>query len=880
MKMMTGNDLRSGFLAYFHKKHHKIVPSSSLIPKGDPTLLFTNAGMVQFKEVFLGNEKRDYKRAASSQKCVRAGGKHNDLEVVGRTARHHTFFEMLGNFSFGDYFKEEAIHYGWEFLTEILKISKEKLWITIYKDDEEAFKVWNEKILIPQEKIVRLGEKENFWSMGDTGPCGPCSEIHFDQGEDVGCKKPGCNIECDCGRFLELWNLVFMQYDRDKSGKLTPLPKPCVDTGLGLERLSSVMQNVHSNFDTDLIRPIIKKICEVTQKEYGHNKENDVSLRVIADHVRAVTFLIGDGIMPSNEGRGYVLRRILRRALRHGKMLGQEKPFLHKILGDEIELMKQTYPELIDMQSYIVKVTLYEEERFSNTLNYGMSLLEEKINTIKESGLKTFPGAEVFKLYDTYGFPADLSEEIINDADLVFDSAGFQKAMDSQKNKARAAWKGFGEDVKTIFKTLPEEIQNTRFSGYSALETSGELLAIIKGDSKINSAAKGDEVDLIFDKTVFYGESGGQLGDAGKISGDSIKVKVLTTHKPLPSLFVHSCRIELGELKTGLKLNLQVDITSRKDTASNHTATHLLQSALKEVLGDHVKQAGSLVERNRLRFDYTHFSPLTAHEKEKIEEIVNQKIRENISVQTKVISLDDAIKEGATAIFGEKYGDEVRVVSVKGFSKELCGGTHVNATGDISLFRIISEGGIAAGVRRIEAITGQKAFHQTKEDEASLNEIRKLLNAQPKEEAVKVKKMVEKTKALEKELARLKEKLAHGSGAQDISSEVQKINGISVLIKELEDADAAILRTFIDNAKVKIGSGIIAVGSKQSGKVFLAAGVTKDLLKKYHAGKIIKEVAAIVGGTGGGRPEMAQAGGKLPEKLAEALQKVFEIVKK
>ena len=881
MKTMTGNDIRNGFLNYFRKKKHLIIHSSSLVPKGDPTLLFTNAGMVQFKEVFLGNEKREYNRAASSQKCVRAGGKHNDLEVVGRTARHHTFFEMLGNFSFGDYFKEDAVNYGWEFLTEVMELPKEKLWITIYKDDDEAFNIWNKKISIPSEKIVRLEEKDNFWSMGETGPCGPCSEIHIDQGENVGCKKPECNVECDCGRFLELWNLVFMQYDRDKKGKLKPLPKPCVDTGLGLERLSSIMQNVHSNYDTDLIRPIILQISKLTGKNYGDNEDRDISLKVIADHARAVTFLVGDGVMPSNEGRGYVLRRILRRALRHGKMLGMEKPFLYSTAEEVIELMKDSYPELVDMKNYILKVVLNEEERFSNTLNYGMSLLEEKIKKLKENGQKTFSGDEVFKLYDTYGFPADLSEDIVKDSGLEFDSDGFQKAMTTQKNKARAAWKGSGEEhIKKIYKTMSEKFPATQFEGYDALKTEGTLLAIIKEDSVIESASTGDKVDLIFDKSVFYGEAGGQRGDKGRISGNSVQIEVLTTLKPLPPLYVHSCKIISGNVKKGMKLTLQVDLEDRQATALNHTATHLLQAALKEVLGDHVKQAGSLVEKNRLRFDYTHFSPLASREKEKIENIVNQKIMENIPVQTTNMPIDDAIKKGAVAIFGEKYGDEVRVVNVEGFSKELCGGTHVNATGEIGLYRITSEGGIAAGVRRIEAITGKKALQQTKKEEANLTEIRKCLNAQPGEEVEKVKKILSRAKELEKEAARLKEKLAHGGGEQDVLSEVKEINGVSVLVKELEEADAATLRTFIDNVKNRLGSGIIAVGSKQGDKVFLAAGVTKDLTNKYHAGKIIREVAAIVGGSGGGRSDMAQAGGKFPEKLSTALKKIFEIIEK
>ncbi len=881
MKITTGHDIRNSFLEYFRKKRHKIVPSSSLIPKGDPTLLFTNAGMVQFKDFYLGNKKRDYKRATSSQKCVRAGGKHNDLEVVGKTTRHHTFFEMLGNFSFGDYFKEEAIYFGWEFLTEILKLEKDKLLVTIYKDDDESYNIWNQKILIPEERIFRLGEKDNFWSMGDSGPCGPCSEIHIDQGEGVGCQRPECNIECECDRFLELWNLVFMQYDRDKTGKLKPLPKQSVDTGLGLERLSSILQNVHSNYDTDLIRPIIQKISDLADKSYGNNKETDISLRVIADHIRAVTFIIGDGVMPSNEGRGYVLRRILRRALRHGRMLGLNKPFLNKLPGSIIELMHDPYPELSDMQNYIAKVILHEEERFSNTLNYGMSLLEEKLNELKEKSLKTFPGEEAFKLYDTYGFPVDLSEDIIIDAGLEFDFTGYQKAMDLQKNKARNAWKSSGEkDVKKIYKTLSEEILPTQFEGYTNLETKGKLMAIIKRDSLVESASAGDEVDLIFDKTVFYGEAGGQVGDEGEVSCGFFHGKILTTYKPIPSIFAHSCRIKSGTIKKGMQLKLQVDRSKRKKTALNHTATHLLQAALKEVLGDHVKQAGSLVENNRLRFDFSHFSPLTLHEKEKIEEMVNHKIRENILVKTKIMPLEDAIKEGAIAMFGEKYGNDVRVVLVEGFSKELCGGAHVGSTGELGLFRITYEGGISAGVRRIEAITGQTAFRQTNEERATLIEIRKYLNAQPKEAAKKVKSLLNRTKELEKEVMRLKEKLTHGSESMDIFSEAKKVSGISVLVRELEETGPTTLRAFIDNAKGKLRSGVVVVGSKQKDKVFLAAGVTKDLTLKYHAGKILKEIASIVGGSGGGRPDMAQAGGKIPDKLPEALQKVFEIIKK
>ncbi|HBA26118.1 MAG TPA: alanine--tRNA ligase, partial [Nitrospinae bacterium] len=741
---MTGHEIRKKFLDYFKERGHTIVKSSSLIPSADPTLLFTNAGMVQFKDVFLGGEKRDYKRAVSSQKCVRAGGKHNDLEVVGRTARHHTFFEMLGNFSFGDYFKERAIEYGWEFMTEVVKLPKEKLWITVYKDDDEAFKIWNEKIGIPANKIVRLGEKDNFWSMGDTGPCGPCSEIHIDQGEGIGCGRPECNVECDCDRFMEVWNLVFMQYNRDANGKLTPLPNPSIDTGMGLERLSAVAQKVKSNYDSDLLRPIITYTEGLFEKEYGKDSNMDISFRVIADHSRSMTFLIGDGVMPSNEGRGYVLRRIIRRASRHGRMLGKSEPFLFKTSDVVIDLMKDTYPELLDRREYISKVISTEEERFSNTLDFGMKMLNDMVESLKAKRERLIAGEDAFKLYDTYGFPLDLTEDIAKDSGLAVDSAGFNRAMEVQKERARASWKGSGEEgIKSIYRDIAHKIKGTQslskpqrdmFIGYDTLESEGTVLLLIKGNDMVKSASEGEQVEIVFDKTPFYGESGGQVGDTGKIWNDDVHIDVTDTKKPLQNLIIHNCIVKKGNIKVGDVITISVSNEKRRATALNHSATHLLHTALRDVLGDHVKQAGSLVAPDRLRFDYTHFSAPNIKELHRVEEIVNQKIRENYPVETSVTGLEEAIKKGATALFGEKYGEEVRIVKMGDYSMELCGGTHVRATGDIGLFKIVHEGSVASGIRRIEALTGEGAYKYVRQEEDSLLEIREVLKSPPQEE--------------------------------------------------------------------------------------------------------------------------------------------------
>ena len=876
---MTGDELRKKFLQYFEDRGHAVVHSYPLVPKNDPTLMFTNAGMVQFKDVFLGEEKRDYNRAVSVQKCVRAGGKHNDLEMVGRTARHHTFFEMLGNFSFGDYFKKEAIQFGWEFLTDVIGLPRDRLYISVFEDDDEAFNLWVDDIKMPRERIYKLGEKDNFWAMGPTGPCGPCSEIFIDQGKAVGCGQPTCEVGCDCDRFLEIWNLVFMQYDRDESGKLTPLPNPCIDTGMGLERLAAVVQGRTTNYDTDLMMSIISEAARITGKEYGRKDEVDVSLRVLTDHARASVFLISDGVIPSNEGRGYVLRKIMRRALRHGKLLEQKGPFFHRITSKVVEDFKDAYPDLSGNSDFIQKVVLNEEECFGNTLHYGTQRLEEILEKVRKEKLNTIPGEEIFKLYDTYGFPTDLVEETAKDEGLALDMEGYTRAMNEQKTKAMASWKGSGEkEVTPFYKEFLQSSPATIFEGYGNTKGQGKVLAILKGHEPVDSASTGDEIEFLTDRTPFYGESGGQIGDSGQASNENVKLSLDDAAKPLPGLIVHKAKVINGTLRKGESLTLEVNPQTRGDTALNHSATHLLQAALKEILGEHIKQAGSLVASDRLRFDYTHFSPLTDKERIRIESLVNEKIRDNIPVNTQEMDIDTAINEGAVALFGEKYGDTVRVVDVPGFSKELCGGTHVTATGDIGLFRITSEGGISSGVRRIEAVTGATAYNTIQAEQESLAAIRGLLKAPSNEELSKVKKLLEKNRQLEKELITLKEKMVSGKDSSGFD-EVQKIGNVSVVIKKLEGMDAKTLRTFIDNTKNQLKSGIVVVGSVADGKVSMAAGVTKDLTSTYHAGNIIKVIANIVGGNGGGRPDMAQAGGPQVEKLDEALKKAEELIR-
>jgi len=884
---MTGNELRQTFLNYFAEQGHTIVPSSSLVPKNDPTLLFTNAGMVPFKNVFLGEEQRGYTRATSVQKCVRAGGKHNDLEMVGHTARHHTFFEMLGNFSFGDYFKREAIHYGWEFLTKAVNLPKDRLYVSVYQDDDEAFDHWHKDIGLAEDRIYRLGEKDNFWAMGDTGPCGPCSEIYIDQGKEVGCGKPTCAVGCDCDRYLEIWNLVFMQYDRDQTGKMTPLPNPCIDTGMGLERLAAVLQGHHTNYHSDLLMGIIQEVSKVTGKAYGRNPVNDGSIRVITDHARALAFLIGDGVLPSNEGRGYVLRRILRRALRHGKLLEQTQPFFYRITEYVIQHYKEAYPELEVNAGFIQKVVLNEEENFSNTLTMGLERLEEILQKLKKEKSSTIPGEDVFKLYDTFGFPVDLVQETARDSGFTLDMAGFEKAMQGQKEKAMASWKGSGEKmVAPFFKEFIKKSPPTRFCGYGSTHGEGKVVAILKNQQAVDAAAVGEEIELLLDQTPFYGESGGQVGDRGLAFNDHVHLELVDATKPVPELIVHKAKVMSGTLKVSDPLTLEVSPEIRASTALNHTATHLLHATLHEVLGDHVKQAGSLVTPDRLRFDYTHFSPLTEREKARIEALVNEKIRENIRVDSKEMKIEDALKAGAMALFGEKYGNDVRVVSVPGFSKELCGGTHISATGDIGLFRIVSEGGIASGVRRIEAVTGRGAYEKMRSEYETLASIRSMLKIQPEEELKRLKKLLEKNREMEKEIAALKEKIVLGVGKAAGKSEAKgvgigpkKVGDVNLVTNKFEDMDAKTLRSFIDNTKNQIKSGIVVVGTVTDGKVMLAAGVTGDLTDRFQAGAIIKEIATIVGGSGGGRADMAQAGGTEVDKIDAALARAEEIIR-
>ncbi len=872
---MTGNEIRDKFLKFFEERGHTIVPSSSLLPQDDPTLLFTNAGMNQFKDVFLGEEKRDYKRACSSQKVVRAGGKHNDLENVGRTARHHTFFEMLGNFSFGDYFKEDAIKFGWEFLTKEMGLPVDKLFVSVFEDDDEAFEIWRDVIGLPEEKILRMGEKDNFWSMGDTGPCGPCSEIHIDQGPEVGCKRDDCDPYCDCDRHLELWNLVFMQFDRSEDGTMTPLPKPSIDTGMGLERIAAVVQGVQSNYDTDLIKPIIEFIAELAGKKFGENEKNDTSMRVIADHSRSTTFLIGDGVIPSNEGRGYVLRRIMRRAMRHARMLGLKEASFYKVCEFVVDFMKGHYIELADKKQYISKMVKFEEERFGKTLDSGLKVIDDLLD--KYSDKKEIPGKEIFKLYDTYGFPVDLLEDIAEDNGFTLDIGGFNDEMQAQQERAKKAWAGSGDDkVATIFKQLMSEI-SSEFIGYDELKTESKVLAIVKEDNKVDTAKEGDEIGIICEKTVFYPEGGGQVGDIGKIYSDNLLIQINSTKKFGDNLIVHFGKVKQGQVQKNDTLTLEVDKTARKNTEKNHSATHLMHKALQLVLGDHVRQAGSLVGPNRLRFDFNHFTSITDEEIAKIEKIVNENIQENFEVSKTYKNINDAMQEGVMALFGEKYGEEVRVVKMGEFSKELCGGCHVKYTGEIGLFKVLSESSVAAGVRRIEAATGMNAVEKVIESDMILKNLSSELKTQPSELESKTQDLLKQLKTYEKEIQKLKDKL-NSEKAGELLDNVKEINGVKVLAVRLDNTDINNLRKFSDTAKDKIKSGIILIASVNGDKITFICAVTKDLTNKYNAGKIVKEVAKITGGGGGGRPDMAQAGGKDISKVDEALNKVYELI--
>ena len=866
---MKSAAIREAFIKYFEGKGHTQVASSSLVPGNDPTLLFTNAGMVQFKDAFLGREKRNYVRAVSSQHCVRAGGKHNDLENVGYTARHHTFFEMLGNFSFGDYFKRDAITFAWEFLTspEWMAIPAEKLWVTVYADDDEAYQIWNQDVGIPAERMVRIGDNkggkyasDNFWSMGDTGPCGPCTEIFYDHGEDVFGGPPGSPDE-DGDRYIEIWNNVFMQFNRDADGTMTPLPAPSVDTGMGLERISAVMQHVHSNYEIDLFQNLITATAEVLNvSDLTHT-----SLRVIADHIRSCAFLVSDGVMPSNEGRGYVLRRIIRRAARHGNKLGANAAFFHKLVAPLATEMGEAYPELVIRQAQIEKVLLQEEEQFAKTLEQGMKILEQDLADLSASQI---PGDTVFRLYDTYGFPVDLTADIAREKGLSLDLDGFESAMEAQRTRARSA-SNFKVDLSDELALDGE----TAFSGYQSLVDDVVVKAILRDGQRVNSLKEGDAGIIILESSPFYGESGGQAGDSGYLTAEGVRFEVRDTHKS-GGHHLHHGLVLSGVIAEGEALCAEVNNEVRQATALNHSATHLLHAALRKVLGEHVSQKGSLVDSQRLRFDFSHFEAVSKQELTEIETLVNQQIRLNTPVQTEVMDMESAGKRGAMMLFGEKYGDSVRVLSMGGdFSIELCGGTHVQRTGDIGLMRISAESGIAAGVRRIEAVTGAAALAAFDSAENELSNLAGLLKTGREKIADKVQQLLAQQKQLEKELGALKGKLASSAG-NDLMSQVEEINGVKVLITKLDGADAKSLRDTVDQLKNKLGSGVLLLAADEGEKVSLVAGVTKDLTGRFKAGDIMKLAAEAVGGKGGGRPDMAQGGGTDSAAIPAALQAV------
>jgi len=875
---MTGNEIRARFLKYFEDRGHVVVPSSGILPKNDPTLMFANAGMNQFKDCFLGMEDRGYYRAASSQKCVRAGGKHNDLENVGRTARHHTFFEMLGNFSFGDYFKKEAIAFAWEFLTVELKLDKSRLYVTVFTDDDEAADIWHLQEGVPRERIYRFGEKDNFWSMGDTGPCGPCTEIFWDNGPEVGCGSPDCAVGCDCDRYMEIWNNVFMQFNRSADGIMTPLPKPSVDTGMGLERITTVMQGVTSNYDTDLLQGIIRHIERHSGKKYGDNEKDSVSMRVIADHCRATTFLICDGALPSNEGRGYVLRRIMRRAARHAKMLGVNEPLLCRMVEGVREMMGDAYPELAEREVYIKKVILAEEERFNETLDRGLGILNDEVASLRTSGKTVIPGDVLFKLYDTFGFPVDLTADIVEPEGFTVDEEGFEACMKRQRELGREHWKGSGAaGIANIYKEIHNKGIHSHFIGYDALVGSSHVLALVRGGAKAASAAAGDQVDIIVDTTPFYGESGGQAGDVGTISTGSALLDVLETSRPFSDMTVHHCQIKEGAIRINDAVKLTVTSSSRASTARNHTATHLLQTALRHVLGEHVKQAGSQVSMDRLRFDFTHFSAMTDDEICRVEVLVNSYTMGNAPVNTKQMAINEAIEAGATALFDEKYGDTVRVVRVGDVSMELCGGTHVSAAGDIGLFKIISEAGIAAGVRRIEAVTGTNALDYVRAMENEQRIISSLLKAENGNPVDRLERLLARQRELQREVESLHGKL-NAAASGDLLSGTVDVSGIKLLAVQVEVPDIKALRDLSDTVKSKMGEGIVLLGAAIDNKANLLVSVSKELTSKIKAGDIVKQLAPLVGGSGGGKPELAQAGGSQPDKIGEALQEAKALV--
>ncbi len=876
---MDSRKVREKFLNYFRDQGHEIVGSSSLLPKDDPTLLFTNAGMVPFKNLFLGLEKRSYTRAASSQKCVRAGGKHNDLDQVGHTNRHHTFFEMLGNFSFGDYFKEEAIYFAWELMTVEYGLPEEKLWVSIYKDDDEAYKIWSQKIGLPHDRIIRFGEEDNFWSMGETGPCGPCSEIYYDQGAEVSCGKPTCSVGCDCDRYLEVWNLVFTQYNRDPDGNLTPLPDPNIDTGMGLERLAAVLQGVYSNYDSDLFSDIIKLTEELAGSRYGQDKKSDISFKVISDHSRATAFLIADGIMPSNEGRGYVLRRIIRRAIRYGQVLGLSGPFIHRLTDKVIDVMGPDYPELAHSRRFIDEVVINEEKRFADTLFHGLSILKEDMDGLRSKGQSTIPGGLVFRLYDTFGFPPDLVEDIARDEGFRVDIGGFDQAMAEQKAASQRSWKGSGEEeIPEIYRRLDARGLESQFLGYETSNAQTRVVSVLKDGQEVDSASREEHVEIILDQSPFYGESGGQVGDTGWIGNDSLRIEVLDTIRYPTNLIIHKGKIIEGLISTGDTVEAKVDETRRRNIADNHTATHLLQAALRETLGEHVKQAGSHVGPERMRFDFTHFAQITPERLKEIEMLVNLNIQKNLPVTTKIMPRDEAFKQEAIALFEERYGDQVRVVTIgDSLSRELCGGTHVTATGDIGVFFLVSEGAVASGIRRIEAFTGEGAIREIQKEVDNLKTISSLLKTTPDQLAKKVQHVIGDQKEKDRKIESLKARLATKQ-SEDLITTAKEINGIKVISQEVAAVNPKDLREFGDHLKDKLSSGIIVLGARSNVKVFLLCRVTPDLTDRFNAGNIIKDLSVLVGGKGGGRKDMAEGGGTKVSELKKSLGKVYDMI--
>ncbi len=870
---MTGAQLRSAFLDYFGKNGHKILPSASLVPGNDPTLLFTNSGMVQFKEYFLGMSTADWKRATTAQRCLRVSGKHNDLENVGYTARHHTLFEMLGNFSFGDYFKKEAIFFGWDFLTREVGIDGTRMTVSVFREDDEAYDLWHKTMGVPASRIVRFDEKDNFWSMGATGPCGPCSEILYDQGEGVGCGRPGCAVGCDCDRFLEIWNLVFMQFNQDESGTRTPLPKPSIDTGMGLERLAGVVQGVTSNYDTDLFRPIVDGISRQCGVPVGKSPALDAAMRVVADHARATAFLIADGIVPSNEGRGYVLRRIMRRALRHGKKLGFDGPFLHRVAGIVVEEFREAYPGLAQSASFVDTVAFQEERRFLETLDAGLRMVEEEFSRMSAGG-KVFPGEVAFRLYDTYGFPADLTADLCRERGVALDSAGFEKEMEKQRAQSRVSWKG-GEigAQDAVAGELSRAGISVDFVGYERMESDARVVAVFRQGARVASAASGEEAELVTDVTPFYGESGGQAGDTGDVQGDGFTLRVQDTRRMSADQVIHRVKVLSGTLREGQGARLRVDETSRRLTQGNHTATHLLQAALRKILGTHVKQAGSYVGPDKLRFDFSHFEALSPETLSAVEEEVNRVVFSPRPVTWESLPYEQAVAAGAMAFFGEKYADIVRMVTVPEVSRELCGGTHVRNTAEIGLFHILSEGAVAAGVRRIEAVTGLPAWRCLREEAGTLHGVARELQVAAPEVPERVRKLSSQIKALEKALQEARRRSSRDL-VGEILSGAKEVAGVRRVSAEVEAMDAAALRDLADAVKGKLSSGILLLGAREGERCHLVAGVTPDLTGRFSASDIVRKAAALVGGGGGGRKDMAQAGGSRVGNLPEALASI------